>query len=103
MGLWEKPCRPIRAGQNPIEPIAFGIPLVVGPNYQNFHETCSDMFAHGAAIQTNDPGEVFQQLVRAARDKNLRNKLSFACTSWMEKQGSPSEFTLNLIKKKMEI
>lgn len=102
-GFMGKTLPPNKGGQNPIEPIAFGIPLVVGPNYQNFHETCSDMFAHGAAIQTSDPGEVFQQLVRAARDKNLRNKLSFACTSWMEKQGSPSEFTLNLIKKKMEI
>jgi 3-deoxy-D-manno-octulosonic-acid transferase len=102
-GFMGKTLPPNKGGQNPIEPIALGIPLVVGPNYQNFHETCTDMFLHGAAIKTQNRSEVVKQLLQLAKSENKRKELKLACAEWMEKQGSPSAFTLKVIKKKLEI
>ena len=102
-GFIGKTLPPNKGGQNPIEPIALGIPLVVGPNYQNFHETCTDMFLHRAAIKTKDRSEVIKQLLQLAKSENRRKELKLACIQWMEKQGSPSAFTLEVIKKKLEI
>jgi 3-deoxy-D-manno-octulosonic-acid transferase len=89
---------PNHGGQNPIEPIAFGIPLVVGPNYQNFRETCHDMFLHHAAIESKDASDVTRQLMILAKDRKIREKAGNACKNWIQKQGSPSEFTLNTIE-----
>ena len=103
LGFMGKTLPPNKGGQNPIEPIALGIPLVVGPNYQNFHETCTDMFLHGAAIKTENSSEVVKQLLHLAKSENRRENLKFACFQWMEKQGSPSAFTLEVIKKELGI
>ena len=52
LALGGKTLHPNRGGQNPIEPIALGIPLVLGPNYQNFHQTCGDLLVHHAILTT---------------------------------------------------
>ena len=54
---------PNQGGQNPIEPIALSIPLVVGPNYQNFRETCADMFEHGCALRCADQSEIIKKII----------------------------------------
>ena len=57
LALGGKTLHPNRGGQNPIEPIALGIPLVLGPNYQNFHQTCSDLLVHDAIRITTESAE----------------------------------------------
>ena len=34
-------------GHNPLEPAQFGVPVVVGPNYENFRAITEDLRAHG--------------------------------------------------------
>lgn len=38
-------------GQNPLEPIAMEVPVIVGPSMQNFQAIVSDLLAHGAVRQ----------------------------------------------------
>ncbi|MBP51732.1 MAG: 3-deoxy-D-manno-octulosonic acid transferase [Opitutae bacterium] len=87
-----------QGGQNPIEPIASGIPLVIGPCYQNFRETCSDIFHNQAAIRTDSKSDVIAQILRLVRDPEKRDELKHATSSWMEQQGSPTDFTLKVIR-----
>ena len=61
------------------------------------------MFLHGAAIKTQDRSEVVKQLLQLAKSEKKRRELKLACTEWMEKQGSPSAFTLDVIRKKLGI
>ena len=41
---------PHHGGQNPIEPVALSLPLVMGPNHQNFRETCSELVTQKALL-----------------------------------------------------
>ena len=41
---------PNDGGQNPIEPVALALPLVMGPNNQNFRETCFDLLSHNVSF-----------------------------------------------------
>lgn len=100
-GFLGKTLPPNQGGQNPIEPIALGLPLVVGPNHQNFHETCTDMFLQGAALQTHDEGEVRRTLMDLAKSEEKRAHLRNASREWMRRQGSPSDYTLELIRERL--
>ena len=42
---------PNNGGQNPMEPVSTGLPLIVGPAYQNFRDSCAELFSHGAAFK----------------------------------------------------
>ena len=97
IGFMGKTLPPNHGGQNPIEPVALQIPLVVGPHFQNFHETCTDMFLHHAAIECKSKGDVVKELRLLARDRVKRTELKNRAKKWMDKQGSPSIFTSDTI------
>ena len=88
---------PNQGGQNPIEPIALSIPLVVGPNYQNFRETCADMFEHGCALRCADQSEIIKKIIALIQNQKSRDQMQDASKKWMDKQGSPTSFTLEKI------
>ena len=88
---------PNQGGQNPIEPIALGIPLVLGPNFQNFRQTCGDLLAHQAIEVTESAEEAKSALISLALNKSYRENLSKRALDWMDAQGSPSDQTLEKI------
>jgi 3-deoxy-D-manno-octulosonic-acid transferase len=45
-------------GQNPIEPAALGLPVVFGPNMQNFTDIVRILLKHNAAVQVENAGEL---------------------------------------------
>ena len=92
---------PNYGGQNPIEPVALALPLVMGPNNQNFRETCSDLLFHNALMIGKNAAETNSYLLRLSKDEQLREQMKNSCTSWMQKQGTPSEFTYSYILKKL--
>ena len=92
-----RPYLPTAVGKIPIEPIALGIPLVLGPNYQNFHQTCSDLLVHDAIRITESAEEAKSSLVELARSGPERQMISQQARDWMESQGSPSQQTLEKI------
>ena len=99
MAFLGKTLPPHQGGQNPVEPIASGIPLVIGPNYQNFQETCTDIFHHGAAIRCDSRSDVISKILSLARNPEKRVQLQSASSSWMEQQGTPTDYTLSVIRK----
>ena len=102
LALGGKTLHPNRGGQNPIEPIALGIPLVLGPNYQNFHQTCGDLLVHHAILTTESAEDAKLALIHLAHSREERQKLSQQAKSWMESQGSPSKQTLEKIYSLLE-
>ena len=90
---------PHNGGQNPIEPVALRLPLVMGPNHQNFRETCSDLLANQALLVGENATETHSLLLKLARQPDLRDSMQKNCEEWMQKQGTPSEFTLTYLNK----
>mgnify|MGYP007000445705 len=70
------------------------LPLVMGPNHQNFRETCTDLIAHEALLVGANTTETNSLLLKLAREASLRQTMTSCCQAWMKKQGTPSEFTL---------
>jgi len=97
LALGGKTLPPNRGGQNPIEPIALGIPLVLGPNFQNFHQTCGDLQVHEAVRTAESAMEAKSILLELARSSEEREKLRLSALAWMNAQGSPSVRTLEKI------
>ena len=90
---------PHHGGQNPIEPVALGLPLVMGPNHQNFRETCSELIAHDAILIGENVSETHSLLLKLANKSDLRASMKKNCNRWMTKQGTPSEFTYKYLTK----
>lgn len=102
LGFMGKTLPPNRGGQNPIEPIALQIPLVVGPHFQNFHETCSDMFLHGAALGCKTKADIIKEIRQLVQIPTKRTEVKNNAQKWMLSQGSPSVFTFETIIQALE-
>ena len=90
---------PHHGGQNPIEPVALHIPLVMGPNHQNFRETCADLLAQHALLVGENLTQTHSLLLKLAQQPDMRLSMQTNCQKWMQKQGTPSEYTFSLLKK----
>jgi 3-deoxy-D-manno-octulosonic-acid transferase len=97
LALGGKTFPPNQGGQNPIEPIALGIPLILGPNYQNFRQTCSELLVHDAIRTTENEQEAITALVELALHPEIRSQLCSSALDWIQSQGSPSKQTLEKI------
>ena len=65
---------PNDGGQNPIEPVALALPLVMGPNNQNFRETCLDLLSNNAILVGKNAAETKMHLLRLSKDESLRER-----------------------------
>ena len=103
LGWIGKTLPPNRGGQNPIEPISIGLPLVTGPNYQNFRETCGDLLLHDAIVETSSEKHAKKALLELANHPDQRKLLASRAHSWRDKQGSPSSHSLTRIYQILEL
>jgi 3-deoxy-D-manno-octulosonic-acid transferase len=62
-------------GQNLIEPIALGVPTLVGPHTFNFAEASAQAIEAGAALRVADANELIAQVARLLRDPDARARM----------------------------
>jgi 3-deoxy-D-manno-octulosonic-acid transferase len=55
-------------GHNPLEPAQFGVPIVMGPSYENFRAIVDDLLAHNA-IRVADRNQLPTVLAQILRDR----------------------------------
>jgi 3-deoxy-D-manno-octulosonic-acid transferase len=58
-----------RGGQNPVEPILAGKPVLFGPHMENFSALAQALVASNAAVQVRDPNSLQQQIAWLLRDR----------------------------------
>jgi 3-deoxy-D-manno-octulosonic-acid transferase len=85
---------PNAGGQNPIEPAARAIPLLFGPNYQNFQEVCEGLLAFGAAIEVGNQEQLEEQVIQLLRDAKARRKIGQAASQWKQTHSGATGRTL---------
>jgi 3-deoxy-D-manno-octulosonic-acid transferase len=90
---------PRHEGQNPIEPVSIGLPLVIGPRCTNFSEICDELVQKRAVTQGNSKLEIMNILIELAQSKKERKKMRKNGLQWRQEQHSPSRKTFAEIKK----
>ena len=64
-----------RGGQNPVEPIFAGKPVLFGPHMENFSALAQALVANEAAVQVRDPDSLQQQIAWLLRDREAALRL----------------------------
>ena len=62
-------------GQNPVEPILAGKPVVFGPHMENFATLAKTLISNGAAMQVNDTESLERAFAELLRDGEARQRL----------------------------
>ena len=70
-------------GQNLIEPMALGLPVVVGPHTYNFDEATRGAIAAGAAVRVRDAAEALACAAAIAADAPRREAMSRAALAFV--------------------
>ena len=64
-----------RGGQNPVEPILAGKPVLFGPHMENFSALAEALVQNKAAVQVRDPNSLQQQIAWLLRDREAALRL----------------------------
>ena len=77
-------------GHNPLEPAQFGVPIVMGPYYQNFRAIVDDLRVHNA-IRIAQPENLAQILVELLTDREAALNLGQRARQVFEQQAGATE------------
>ena len=64
-----------RGGQNPVEPILAGKPVLFGPHMENFSALAQALVVNEAAVQVRDPNSLQQKIAWLLRDREAAFRL----------------------------
>ena len=85
-------------GQNLIEALAAGAPVVVGPSMFNFAEATRLALEAGAALQTGDASSAIQRAVELISDKQQRERMARAGKVLCEAHRGATQRHLEMLK-----
>ena len=89
-------------GQNPVEPAAFGKPVVFGPNMQNFAAMVEAFLRGNGAVQVRDAAELEKTLGELLADEKRREALGGNALKVVRENRGAIERTVDLIVKHLE-
>ena len=75
-----------RGGHNPLEPAQFGVPIVMGPSYENFRDIVARLRAEQAIVVVNDPTELEASLSDCVEHRGRTAELGRRAQSVFEQQ-----------------
>ena len=88
---------PNQGGQNPVEAASSGIPVVFGPNTQNFSEMCRSLAETGAGIRVSDEEGLRRVLAGLVRDPEKRIAMGSAAHRWKEELEGATDKTFDML------
>jgi 3-deoxy-D-manno-octulosonic-acid transferase len=86
-----------RGGQNPVEPILAGKPVLFGPHMENFSALAQALVANNAAVQVRDPNSLQQQIAWLLRDREAALRLVANARSVLSRHDGATERTAALV------
>jgi 3-deoxy-D-manno-octulosonic-acid transferase len=86
-----------RGGQNPVEPIVAGKPVLFGPHMENFSALAQALIVNKAAVEVRDPNSLHEQIVWLLRDREAAFRLVENARSVLARHSGATERTAALI------
>jgi 3-deoxy-D-manno-octulosonic-acid transferase len=85
-------------GQNPIEPAAWGKPILFGPHMFNFELASETLLREGGAFEVENDAELCKQLNRLLLDSRYRDKMGAKAYEVFRMNQGATERTLKVIE-----
>ena len=86
-----------RGGQNPVEPILAGKPVLFGPHMENFSALAQALVANKAAVQVRDPNSLQEQIAWLLRDRDAALRLVANAQSVLARHSGATARTAALV------
>jgi 3-deoxy-D-manno-octulosonic-acid transferase len=86
-----------RGGQNPVEPILAGKPVLFGPHMENFSALAQALIANKAAVQVRDPNSLQEQIAWLLRDREAALRLVANAQSVLARHSGATSRTAKLV------
>jgi 3-deoxy-D-manno-octulosonic-acid transferase len=86
-----------RGGQNPVEPILAGKPVLFGLHMENFAALAQALVANKAAVQVHDPSSLQQQIAWLLRDREAVMRLVANAQSVLARHSGATDRTATLV------
>lgn len=87
-----------KGGHNALEPAAFGIPVIMGPNTYNNPVICESLIASGGLHIKQNATEIFDQLSQWLTDSDKRSESGYAGKTVLTKNSGALQKTLQVLK-----
>lgn len=89
-------------GQNILEPLFFGTPVIFGPYIDNFKEIAEKIIERGAGFMVKDGNELFERIKMVLEDKILRENMGKEGIKLIEEQKEVMKKTKDAILQILE-
>ena len=89
-------------GQNLIEPLAVGTPVVIGPSSYNFADVTRHAVDAGAAIQSADAGSAVDAVEMLLIDSKARETMAAAARHLLDEHRGATQRTMVYLKERLE-
>jgi 3-deoxy-D-manno-octulosonic-acid transferase len=86
-------------GQNPVEAIVAGRPVVFGPNMENFAALAGQLVAAGGALQVRNPEELVDAFTTLLRNPSHREEIVGRTRQVLDRHRGATERTAQLLKR----
>jgi 3-deoxy-D-manno-octulosonic-acid transferase len=86
-----------RGGQNPVEPILAGKPVLFGPHMENFSALAQALIANKAGLQVRDPNSLQEQIAWLLRDREAALRLVANAHAVLSRHSGATERTAAIV------
>lgn len=86
-----------RGGQNPVEPILAGKPVLFGPHMENFSALAHALVVNKAVVQIRDPNSLQQQIAWLLRDREAALQLVANAHAVLARHSGATERTAAIV------
>jgi len=86
-----KSLAPNEGGQTPIEAAGLGLPILMGPNMNNFKNVAKSLFRAGAAEPVEDANDLSERVLKLAQDNAQLSTMQQAGLEWHKSNRGSSQ------------